>query len=962
MSTGSLVLGLLNGLTIGLLAVGLVLIYTSNRFLNLAHAQLGTLPALLLAKWRLDWHWNWWLAFVAAIAAGAVLALLTERVLIRPLRRRNASPVRLLLLSLAVSQLLLALTFIPALGPRDSDTALYPQPFGSHASVGNVVLSGMDLLTAIAVPLVVVGLAVFLRFTLLGKQVRAAANNPDAARLCGVPIHRVGAIAWGLAGATSVVSAVLQAPGQSSFHYGSFGPYLLMLTLGAAALGGFVSIPWALGGGVLLGLVNQLVLDHTSDATDAEVVLFLLILGIVFVRGRAIARAFDLGGAIAEERAVVRVPESLRGRPSIRYAGPAAALLALAALAVLPLLPYFHSTGNEFLLSLVLIYALVGIALTMLLGWGGQVSLGHFAVVGLGAYLTARWSQHGLSLPVLCLVIGAVGAVSLVIIGLPALRVRGLSLAVTSLGFAVIATDWLFHQKWIGAGQAFGVTVTPPRLPVGLGRPTSQLSIYYVALVVLVLGFAAGAALRRSGPGRLILAVRDNEPASAAFGVTPATVKLATLALSGFFAGVAGVLWADAWRQVAPSQFGADVSIAVVAIPVIGGLGSLSGAVAAAALIYGGTFFVGPHVSSVFGSLGNNLGFNLFLAGLVQILVLVRFPAGIGGAVQERWQAYLDRRAGRAAPAAITESVLADTSPTAAARIAESLPRPRPLPQPADSGVLPLRVRDVRVSYGGIAALHRPQIDVRPGEIVGLVGTNGAGKTTLINVISGFTRSRCGSVELFGGEVLDLPTDLRAAGFGLGRSFQDARLFGSLTVTETVQVPLSRARKVGMIPAMLSAPWVRDVEQATRREALEIVRRFGLADYADVRTAELSTGTRRVCDLAAQVAAKPKLLLLDEPTAGIAQREAEAFGPLLRRVRDELGCAIVIVEHDMPLLMALCDRIYALEAGSVIAEGTPQEIRSNPRVIASYLGTEDIAIARSGTRPDSKPRVTRSTS
>ncbi|HWC33947.1 MAG TPA: ATP-binding cassette domain-containing protein [Mycobacteriales bacterium] len=953
MGAGSFVLGLLNGLTIGLLAAGLVLIYTSNRFLNLAHAQLGTLPALLLAKWRLDWHWNWWLAFLAAIAAGVAMALLTERVLIRPLRRRNASPVRLLLLSLAVSQLLLALTFIPALGPKDSGTPLYPQPFGADATVGKVVLSGMDLLTAVLVPLLVVGLTVFLRFTMLGKQIRAAANNPDAARLCGISTERVGAIAWGLAGAFSVVSAVLQAPQQSSFHYASFGPYLLMLTLGAAALGGFVSLPWALGGGVVLGVVGQFVLDHTSDATDAELVLFLLILGIVLVRGRAIARAFDLGGSIAEERPRLRVPEALRSSLMVRRGGPAGASLALAAFAVWPLVPYFHSTGHEFLLSLVLIYALVGVALTMLLGWGGQVSLGHFAVVGLGAYLTARWSAHGLSLPVLCLAIGGVGALSLVIIGLPALRVRGLSLAVTSLGFAVIATDWLFHQKWVGTGEAFGVTVNPPRLASGLGRPTSQLAIYYVALVVLALAVAATAALRRSGPGRLILAVKDNERGAAAFGVTPATVKLTALAVSGFFAGMAGVLWADAWRQVAPSQFGADVSIAVVAIPVIGGLGSLSGAVAAAVLIYGGTFFVGPHVSAVFGSLGNNLGFNLFLAGLIQILVLVRYPAGIGGAAQGWWQACLDRRAGTPAAAAVG-------SPAA---VTAALPRPRPAPAPAQQpDAVALRVRDLRVSYGGIVALDDPQIEVRAGEIVGLVGTNGAGKTTLINVVSGITRSGDrGSVEVFGEEVIDLPTDLRAAGFGLGRSFQDARLFGSLTVAETVQVPLARARKVGVVAAMIGAPWARDVERETRAEAIEIVRRLGLGEWADSRTSELSTGTRRICDLAAQVAARPKLLLLDEPTAGVAQREAEAFGPLLRQIRDELDCAIVIVEHDMPLLMGLCDRIYALETGCVIAEGTPEQIRSNPRVIASYLGTEDLAIARSGAGVAVPPKPARST-
>jgi ABC-type branched-subunit amino acid transport system ATPase component len=387
--------------------------------------------------------------------------------------------------------------------------------------------------------------------------------------------------------------------------------------------------------------------------------------------------------------------------------------------------------------------------------------------------------------------------------------------------------------------------------------------------------------------------------------------------VSGFFAGVAGVIWADAWRSVAPIQFTADISIAIIAIPVIGGLGSLSGAVAAAAVLYGATFFVGPTVAPLFGSYGNNLGFELFLAGGGQTLALISLPTGLAGEAQKRWQAFLDRRAARIS----AEVASTDTD-------------------------VPLRTEGLRVSFGGLVALDQPDIEVRRGEIVGLIGTNGAGKTTLMNVISGVIRPGCGSVRLFGTEVVDLPPDFRAP-LGLARSFQDAGLFAGLTVVETVQVALARQHKVGIVSAMVGAPWVRSAERHTRADATALVERFGLAEWADTLTAELSTGTRRICDLAAQVATRPKLLLLDEPTAGVAQREAEAFGPLLRDIRAELDCAVLIVEHDMPLLMGLCDRVYAMEAGRVIATGTPPEIRADPRVIASYLGTEDAAIRRS---------------
>jgi ABC-type branched-subunit amino acid transport system ATPase component/ABC-type branched-subunit amino acid transport system permease subunit len=832
-----------------------------------------------------------------------------------------------------VSQLLLALTYVPRLGPDTSRSTVYPQPFHSSLKIGNVTLTGMYVLTAIVVPALVVALALFLRYSVLGKQIRAAANNADAARLCGISVGMVSAVTWALAGGFSAVSAVLQAPTQPSFNIASLGPYLLMVTLGAAAFGAFVSVPGALGGGLLIGLVSQLVSAQTSSASDAELAVFVLILLIILVRGKAIAAAFHLSGTVAEEIPVTRIPVSISNVAVVRrqplWLSSAALLLAL----VWPQLPYFHTAGNEFLLSLILIYAVVGVSMTMLVGWAGQVSLGHFALVGLGAYLAARWSNHGWSLGALLLVTGSICALTMVFVGLPALRVRGLTLAVTTLGFAVIGTDWLFRQKWVGSSQPFGVTVRSPRIGPGLGTPESQLAVYYVALAVLVLAVVTAASLRRSSPGRLFLAVRDNERASAAFGISPATVKLAILAVSGFFAGTAGVLWADAWKTVSPIQFPADISAAIIAIPVIGGMGSLGGAVAAAVLLYGGTFFVGPHVAGLFGNFGHNLGFSLFLSGTLMALTLLKVPTGLAGVAQQKWQQYIDRRAAR------EEQAQAGTDST-----------------------LPLRVEGVHVHFGGVVALDQPDITVHRAEIVGLIGTNGAGKTTLMNVISGLIIPDQGSVLLFGHQVIDLPPDFRAS-YGLARSFQDASLFAGLTVRETIQVALAHRHKVGIVSAMVAAPWVRANERRSRLNADELVERFGLGPWATARAAELSTGTRRICDLVAQVATQPKLILLDEPTAGIAQREAEAFGPLLRQIRDELDCSVLIVEHDMPLLMGLCDRIYALEAGRVIAEGTPDEIRSNPLVVASYLGTEEAAIARSGSngRKPSRRRPLRAT-
>jgi len=240
-------------------------------------------------------------------------------------------------------------------------------------------------------------------------------------------------------------------------------------------------------------------------------------------------------------------------------------------------------------------------------------------------------------------------------------------------------------------------------------------------------------------------------------------------------------------------------------------------------------------------------------------------------------------------------------------------------------------------------------ITVQPGEVVGLIGTNGAGKTTLMNAVSGFVKST-GTIEVFGDRV-DNIASYRRSRHGMGRAFQNARIFGGLTVRETIMVALEARQRSLLIPSMLSLPPSPFAERTKRKQAEEIIGYLGLHRYADNLVSELSTGSRRIVELGALLALDTRLMLLDEPTAGVAQRETEAFGPLIKAIQQDLGCAILIIEHDMPMVMAISDRIYCLEAGAVIAEGDPDAVRNNPAVIASYLGTDERAIHRSGTGP-----------
>jgi ABC-type branched-subunit amino acid transport system ATPase component len=266
-----------------------------------------------------------------------------------------------------------------------------------------------------------------------------------------------------------------------------------------------------------------------------------------------------------------------------------------------------------------------------------------------------------------------------------------------------------------------------------------------------------------------------------------------------------------------------------------------------------------------------------------------------------------------------------------------------------------LEATGLAVSFGGIRAVADVDVAVREGEILGLIGPNGAGKTTVFDLLSGFLTPSSGCVRLHGEDVTQWSPDRRAR-WGLGRSFQDARIFPSLTVAENIALSLERHLEVrDHVAAALGLPDVRELEVDVAWTVADLVELMHLGAFRDKFVGELSTGSRRVVDLAMSIAHDPSVLVLDEPSSGIAQRETEALGPLLERLRTETGCAMLVIEHDMPLITTVSDRLIALELGRVIAEGSPQDVIRDPRVVASYLGTADSAVVqRSGTPAGSR--------
>jgi ABC-type branched-subunit amino acid transport system ATPase component len=263
------------------------------------------------------------------------------------------------------------------------------------------------------------------------------------------------------------------------------------------------------------------------------------------------------------------------------------------------------------------------------------------------------------------------------------------------------------------------------------------------------------------------------------------------------------------------------------------------------------------------------------------------------------------------------------------------------------AGPAGLEVEDLVVAFGGLRAVDGVSLTAEPGSIVGLIGPNGSGKTTTLDAISGNVRPQSGSVRVDGEQMVDFLPEERMT-VGMVRSFQDCRLFPELSVEDVLLICEDARRPVGVVSSTLQMPWARRSERRKREAVGRVIESFGLSRFRHHRTAELSTGTRRVVDLASIVLAGPRLLLLDEPTAGIAQREAEAFVPLLRRLHDVADCTIVLVEHDVPLVFELCSTVVVMETGRVVSTGTPDEVSRDPKALAAYLGASAEALEVSG--------------
>jgi branched-chain amino acid transport system permease protein len=612
MPLGAVLSGAVLGLLGALAAVGLALVWRANRVVNFAQGDLGAFPATLTVMLLTAAGFPWLVGMALGLGAAILTGLLADVLVIR--RFFHAPRLLLTVATIGLGQVLAfaALLLPQAWGEVPAVRTLAP-PFAWTADIGGVVFDSNDLLAVIVAPLLLAAVAVVLLRTDVGVAVRAAAERGERAAMLGIPVRVLEAGVWVVATVLSFAAVVLTA-GVASLPLGAaLGLTVLLRALAAVVIGRMTHLPAIALTAVAIGVLESGVRWNTGEEYLVAPILAALIIGSLLLQGRRSTRNDDGEGAWGATASVRPVPRELAGLPEVR----AARWVVLVIVCVIGLgLPHLLGTNGQLKAGVVLVFATIGVSVVVLTGWAGQVSLAQMTFVGAGGALAAvGMSEWGWDPFVAALAAGPLGAVVAVLVGLPALRLRGLYLAVTTLAIALAASAWLFSNRvgdWIPEGSF--------RRPDLLHRWSidTPLRLYYLALAVLVISLVAMRGIRRSRTGRVLVALRDNPDGVAAYGVSPTRARLTAFALSGWVAAVAGVVLVVHQGAFRPVTYVPEQSVAVFVATVIGGIGSLAGAVIGA-VFQRGSLWLLPSPWS-------------FLAtGAGVLLVLLSAPDGIGG-------------------------------------------------------------------------------------------------------------------------------------------------------------------------------------------------------------------------------------------------------------------------------------------------------------------------------------------
>jgi ABC-type branched-subunit amino acid transport system ATPase component/branched-subunit amino acid ABC-type transport system permease component len=895
-----LLLGLANGAVYASLALALVVTFRSSGVVNFATGAIALFTAYLYAFLRqgqlllflpglpqsidLPGELSFVPAAAISVAAAALLGLALYGLTFRPLRR--ASPIAKAVASVGVMTVITG-AILQSLGTAPVVVgSIFPT---SVYTIGSVRVSADRLWFAGTVVAVTGLLWMAFRFTRFGLHTRAAAETEKGAYVSRISPDRIAALNWMISAAVAGLAGILIAPISPLVPYS----YTLFVVpaLAAAILGRFTNMGAAVAAGLAIGMLQSEITyvqnQHSWLPSSGlpELVPLILILVVLVLR----AKPLPSRGAILQPR-LGRAP-----RPG-RLLKPAVAGAALAVAGIVLLQGSWRAA-----LVTSFIFGIVSLSIVVVTGYAGQISLAQLTLAGVAGFLlsplTTTWHIPFPLAPVLA----ALGATVIgVVVGLPALRVRGLPLAIVTLSLAVSVQALWFRNvdlvgssgKSIGNPTLFGVDLGP-----GTGGDFPRPQFCFLVLGVLVVVAVAVAMLRKSSLGSAMLAVRANERSAAASGINVLSTKLVAFAIAAFIAGIGGSMLAYNLRTVTFDSFDVLLGLGVFATVYLAGITSVSGGLLAGVIGIGGLFF---YASTQW------LSFDAYtyqtITGIGLVLTVILNPEGIVGPAHQAIRRRRERRR-RTYVAPIRQS-LAPAGPAVAHGAAGS-----------DAS---LSVRSLTIRYGGVLAVDDVSFDIRAGAITGLIGPNGAGKTTLVDAISGFC-AYSGSVRLEDAILDDLPPYRRIRA-GLGRTFQGIELWNDLTVAENVVVGYRAGRQ----------------DAARIDHIFELLR---LGELREQHAGELSQGQRQLVSIARALVARPAMLLLDEPAAGLDSAASAWLGERLRDIRDA-GTTILLIDHDMGLVLNLCDQIEVVDCGRLIASGAPQTIRADAMVMDAYLGNQ----------------------
>ncbi|HEY2609891.1 MAG TPA: branched-chain amino acid ABC transporter ATP-binding protein/permease [Reyranella sp.] len=546
------------------------------------------------------------------------------------------------------------------------------------------------------------------------------------------------------------------------------------------------------------------------------------------------------------------------------------------------------------------IYWILVAGLNLVVGFAGQIAIGWVALLTLGAYTTAVLTAGTVTTewnPFLALAVsGVVGAIFGVVVGLPALRLRTFYFAMTTLGFATIVTQVALAWKSVtGGGIGTAGPVFPWPFDPGWG-------FYYLCLILAALATWMTANIAKSRFGRALVAIRDAEVAAEASGIAKPALLMAVFVFSGALAGVAGGLFSSLQSYITPDAFTFDLSVLFFIAILIGGRGSIMGPLLGTIILTVLPEFAAPLVA-----------WSTFLYAALLLLIVLIIPGGIADLLDYKNRRPLERHR-------------------------EIVPRPELLARVLDrrSGGDVLSLANVELSFGGVRAIDGLDLQIRPGEVHGLIGPNGSGKTTTLNVISGYYAPQAGEVRV-GTAVLPPRAPHLRAGYRIARTFQTPRLIGGASVLDNVMIGGTIDGQGSFAESLLTLPRHRRDEKQLREAAMLTLAAVGLEQLAAVRADRLQHSELRFMEIARALMLRPTCLMLDEPAAGLSADEIRRLGALIVAISRE-GTAVLLVEHHADLIFDICDRVTVLNLGKVLAAGTPAEIRSHREVVSAYLG------------------------